>query len=84
MGDVDKDACRAAYRSVPRVRMGAGATYAGFEEGWRHGRLDLEAALRELIACCDKIDESGRERNAVVYWEALTAARSALPEDGKE
>lgn len=36
---IDKDACRAAYRSVPSVRMGRGATYAAFEEGWRHALI---------------------------------------------
>lgn len=42
MTRAEQDRCRAAYRSVPQVRMGRGATYAGFEEGWRAGKRDAE------------------------------------------
>lgn len=46
----EREAVRAAYRGVPRVRMGRGSTFACFEEGWRAARThDDEADLRNRL-----------------------------------
>ncbi len=56
---LDKDAIRAAYRSVPTVRVGAGRTYAAFEEGYRHGLIALESSLDAAVERAERAEKAG-------------------------
>jgi hypothetical protein len=91
MHEIDKDACRAAYRSVPTVRMGKGRTYAAFEEGWRargredrrgledarlQGRVEFDRLTTELVDARDELQRC--EDDLIVRHEQLQEALDQL------
>lgn len=68
---LDKDAVRAVYRSIPTVRMGKGATYACFEEGWRAALATCEEPTEVQIEEAARLIYGGVGPVAVCIWECV-------------